>query len=69
MNNLVLLALWVVALTGWFNVLYLYSCGQSGKSPNYRLVINSLVAAVIGMAVGTTCNSIIQASLRHYWRF
>lgn len=59
MTMFILLALWTTMLTGWGNVLYLYSCGNSGKKPDYSYTLKSLVAAILALAVGTCCSNLI----------
>lgn len=68
MTHFVLLALWTVMITGWGNVLYLYSCGTSGKKPDYGVTLKSLVAAIVALALGTLCHSFIQSALQSYAR-
>lgn len=69
MTHFVLLTMWTGMLTGWGNVLYFYTCGVSGKKPNYKAVIYSLVAAIVSLALGTVCHSFMQSALVSYARF
>ncbi len=68
MTHFLLLAMWTATLTGWGNVLYFYTCGVSGKRPNYGFTIKSLVAAIISLALGTICHSFIQSAIMSYSR-
>lgn len=63
MSTFIMLALWTVMITGWGNVLYLYTCGNSGKKPDYSFTLKSLVAAIIALAVGSLCGTLIHAAV------
>lgn len=69
MTIIVLLGMWVSALTGWFNVLYFYSCGVKSTKPDYSIVVKSLAAAIVSLALGTICHSLMQSALASYARF